>query len=62
VEYENISVVLSKRGALQHDAPKLQEKSEGGFLLALMLFVFTAIAVLIAFWFSYRKNFKLKAG
>jgi type III secretion system YscJ/HrcJ family lipoprotein len=60
VEYDNISVVLSKRTSLQHEAPKPKEKSEDGFFLWLIVFSFAAIAVLMTMLFFYWKKIKWK--
>ncbi|PRC93878.1 EscJ/YscJ/HrcJ family type III secretion inner membrane ring protein [Solimicrobium silvestre] len=53
VGYDNISVVLSRRTALQHETPRKLEKSDGGMLAGVLAVLVAAIAALMWLWHKY---------
>ncbi len=61
VEYDNISVVLSKRTTLQHEGPKQKEQSSLGSPIGLLALIFVAamLAFLVWIWIRYNHKFKL---
>jgi len=56
MEYENISVVLSKRTVLQHQIPKKLHGADGGKQVGVVAAVLFAIGVLAWLWFRYNKK------
>ncbi|PPT90461.1 EscJ/YscJ/HrcJ family type III secretion inner membrane ring protein [Xanthomonas theicola] len=55
VEYDNISVVVSRRSALQHETPRQIGKSDDGMPAAGILVVLAAAVGALA-WFWYRRG------
>lgn len=59
VEYDNISVVLTKRSVLQHVTPKQQEKSDGdgGIIAGALALLVAAIGALLTWlWLRYNRK------
>lgn len=50
VEYDNISVVLSRRSALQHETPKKIDKPDNGMPAGIVAVLIAAIAALAWLW------------
>lgn len=53
VEYDNISVVLSRRSALQHETPKQIDKPDSGIPAGILAVIVAAIAALAWFWYRH---------
>ena len=56
VDYENISVVLSKRTVLQHQMPAQAGTSDGAMQIGIVVAIFFAIGMLGCLWFRYNKK------
>lgn len=56
VDYDNISIVLSRRSSLQHEAPRSLKQNDEGFSIGIAIALLIAAAALAWLWFKYGRE------